>query len=277
MLFFAEHILKKKWKYLRDQYSIELSKITRPKSGSGANEVTVSKWQYFTALSFLKGIVKPRQSSGNCSSQGGVEDAVDEDVHTCTDTVANVEEVIQDLGNQDDLTEYNKDLSFDSHDQSTLADHPSDTTSQQDTTQCAKKFKNHTVERIKRKRNDDYTSELLQIERKELDMLIQTRSAKGEKDTENDEHLLFFKTLLPHVRKISPHQIIPFRTQIQDVVQRFAYPMNYQMLSPSESTILSASSASHMAESPSLLDYDTTQQSSRNEEFPGMCQFLQLK
>lgn len=114
------------------------------------------------------------------------------------------------------------------------------------------RLKNHTVERIKRKRNDDYTSELLQIERKKLDMLIQKRSAKGEKDTENDEHLLFFKTLLPHVRKISPHQIIPFRTQIQDVVQRFAYPMNYQMLSPSGSTIFSASSASHMAESPSL-------------------------
>lgn len=53
-----------------------------------------------------------------------------------------------------------------------------------------------------------------------------------ENPMEEDERLLSFKTLLPHVKRIRPEPIFPFRAQMQDVVQRFAYPMGYHVESP---------------------------------------------
>lgn len=42
-------------------------------------------------------------------------------------------------------------------------------------------------------------------------------------ETDHDENLFFFKSLLPHVRKIQENKVLSFRNHIQEVVEEFAY------------------------------------------------------
>lgn len=63
--------------------------------------------------------------------------------------------------------------------------------------------------------------------------MSQKRNDKAGKE-DDDEHLLFFKTLLPHVRKIKPEQILTFRGMVQNLVQDFAYPISYVQMHQAE-------------------------------------------
>ena len=60
-------MLRKKWKYLRDQFSVEIGKIKPPRSGDPGGESCEPKWPHYRSL-FLKDIVKPRASSSNLKS-----------------------------------------------------------------------------------------------------------------------------------------------------------------------------------------------------------------
>jgi len=66
-LFFvlSDAVLRKKWKYLRDQFSVEFGKIKPPRSGDPGGESYEPKWPHYRSLLFLKDIVKPRASSSN--------------------------------------------------------------------------------------------------------------------------------------------------------------------------------------------------------------------
>ncbi|XP_053958793.1 transcription factor Adf-1-like [Anastrepha ludens] len=79
--------LKKKWKYLRDQFRSELRKFPTPKSGDAddtASQIT-STWPYFQSLLFLKDQMKYRNLSGNLKpgkfKKSQVEEYENEDVH----------------------------------------------------------------------------------------------------------------------------------------------------------------------------------------------------
>jgi len=58
-------VLRKKWKYLRDQFIVEFGKIKPPRSGDSGGESYEPKWPHYRSLLFLKAIVKPRASSSN--------------------------------------------------------------------------------------------------------------------------------------------------------------------------------------------------------------------
>lgn len=183
-----------------------------------------SKWQHFKALSFLKEIVRPRQTSGNCSAIADLEATEDANLHALEEYG---EEVVPSKGdNEADHVENNanENVTEGTSDHATT-DPPASTEVEQVGTQNVRRFNKHTVNRIKRKRSEDYQSSILEIERKKLEILSQKKSGKGETEAE-DEHLMFLKTLLPHVKKIRPEQIFPFRSRIQDVHQ-FAYPVSY--------------------------------------------------
>nr|KAH0807391.1 hypothetical protein GEV33_015401 [Tenebrio molitor] len=66
---------------------------------------------------------------------------------------------------------------------------------------------------------------VLDIEKKKLDLLTQ-KVRKREANDQEDENLLFFKSLLPHIKKIQPERILAFRGRIQELVQEFAYSTN---------------------------------------------------
>lgn len=87
------------------------------------------------------------------------------------------------------------------------------------------------VKRIKRLRTDEYTTSMLEIERKKLDLLVQKNEKKRSNDPE-DEDWPFFKSILPHVKKIRPERILAFRGRIQELVQEFAYPTSYFQIQP---------------------------------------------
>ncbi|XP_050315311.1 uncharacterized protein LOC126749663 [Anthonomus grandis grandis] len=66
-----ENKLRKKWKYIRDQFSVELGKFPPPRSGDAANDTPTSKWPYFKLLLFLKDTVMPRKLKGNLPQVSG--------------------------------------------------------------------------------------------------------------------------------------------------------------------------------------------------------------
>lgn len=260
----SDQALRKKWKYLRDQYATELSKSVHPKSGAGADEVITCKWQYFNALSFLKDIVKARKSSGNCSMlKTSNADQIVQQQSTSPEIHDEVE-----YTEPENMTQDQFNVSEIDNDEIPAIAGPSETGEE---TSKAKRSKLHTVERVKRVRRDDYTTSMLEIERKKLEILSQKKIAKEDKEPE-DEHLLFFKTLLPHVRKIRPEHILPFRAKIQDIVQQFAYPISYSVVpTPTNSTPFSPVSTSNQG--VPIDEYEGSQ-SHGKEDFAGFGRLL---
>ena len=61
-------MLHKKWKYFRDQFSVEFGKIKPSRSGDPGVESYEPRWPHYRLLLFLKDIVKPRASSSNLTS-----------------------------------------------------------------------------------------------------------------------------------------------------------------------------------------------------------------
>jgi len=100
-------MLRKKWKYLRDQFAVELGKIPPSRSGDAEDSASTSKWPDFQSLLFLKDIVRPRFSTGNlittaeseipptssAEAEAPADDAEDSSqVSECTDTTSYQEE-----------------------------------------------------------------------------------------------------------------------------------------------------------------------------------------
>lgn len=92
--------MKKKWKYLRDQFRSELRKTPTPKSGDAgdtASEIT-STWPYFQSLLFLKDQMKYRNLSGNLKpgkfKNSQEEEYENEDIHN-TSQVEESEEMCE--------------------------------------------------------------------------------------------------------------------------------------------------------------------------------------
>ena len=78
----SEALLKKKWKYLRDQFAVEWGKLPQTRSGDAADNST-TKWQYFKSLLFLKDVVKLRVKEGPLKallSQGNERPSVSNDI-----------------------------------------------------------------------------------------------------------------------------------------------------------------------------------------------------
>ncbi|XP_050293856.1 uncharacterized protein LOC126734324 [Anthonomus grandis grandis] len=65
----AKDDAKKKWRNLRDQFTKELKKISKPRSGDPKEFVASysRKWQYFANMLFLKDTLIPRNTEGNIS------------------------------------------------------------------------------------------------------------------------------------------------------------------------------------------------------------------
>ncbi|CAL4166370.1 unnamed protein product [Meganyctiphanes norvegica] len=171
-----EFELRKKWKYLRDQFSVEFGKFPLSLS-SDASEHQKSKWKYFHLLTFLKTIVKPR-----------ISDKVISDVRT-SDTASPGS-----FNNEEDNTD---DFEPPLESQEGTSKFPK-------TEEYNKKFQ-YILSRSNRKRDredDEYRS-------------------RNREDT--DEDLMFFKSLLTHVRKIPDNKKLKFRNRIQDLVEQFAY------------------------------------------------------
>lgn len=78
--------------------------------------------------------------------------------------------------------------------------------------------------RKRKSRNEAIGNALVEIEKQKLDYLKSRKLEQViEPTTSIDEDKNFFFSLLPHVKKIKPESKLLFRSQVQDLVQNFAY------------------------------------------------------
>lgn len=180
-------MLRRKWKYLRDQFSVEYSKIKTPRSGDAAETATEPKWPYFKQMLFLKDIVTPRVSSSNLKPKAPTmtdkrkverENHVSQfaDEQETDDVDLNVSETETSTGNVTETqhVEFNE---------------PTSPTASQPR---------------KRKRVTLYNEKILQLEQQK----INTIQSALQKEPDNDD-IMFFKSLLPFVSKIPTEKNFP--------------------------------------------------------------------
>lgn len=191
-------VLRKKWKYLRDQFSVECSKVKQPRSGDAAETTTEPKWPYFKQLQFLKDIVRPRVSSSNLKPTAA--------------TVTNVAGE-DDASLVDDEQEILIDLNVPEVENVEIEPHPDE---QQQPHNIP------TIQPRKRKRltatNTLYNEKILQLEQEK----INTLQSVFNREPDNDD-IMFFKSLMPFVSKIPIERKLTFRSRIQQVVEEFAF------------------------------------------------------
>jgi len=232
-------VLRKKWKYLRDQFSVEFGKIKPPHSGDPGGESYEPKWPHYRSLLFLKDIVKPRAFSSNLKldknapMQSNPIPSNDKTVDGMQrgdsgghdgrgDSVAFSENDNEDLRftqygtygeNQDDGEVYSQERSL-------VQDNP-------------RKRKWNEV-------NAKYNETIIAIEKQKAKFL---EEAMKNLQPENED-LLFFRSLLSHVSNIPANMKLRFRSRIQQVVDEFAYPPASSTFQPRPFSLSSSPSAS---------------------------------
>ncbi|XP_045476999.1 uncharacterized protein LOC123682436 isoform X3 [Harmonia axyridis] len=231
-------VLRKKWKYLRDQFAVEVGKFPPPRSGDSGDRPE-SKWPYFKSLRFLLGIVKARTSASNLKKpENENEDLVSHYVSKETDS-------------QQDVQEIDNQVSDDQRQQAQMNSPSSDVFSG------------------KRKRNNankKYNQEMLDLETKKASLLERVINDRGS----DDDDALFFRSLLPHVSKIPQHLKLRFRSRVQMIVDEFAYASHGTMQS-SHSNSQSAPSFVQQYSAEYILSPDAESSTSGPSSVPSSC------
>lgn len=202
--------MKKKWKYLRDQFAVELKKFptARPGDPAAAADSQTSKWQYFHLLHFLKDVLKPRPSRQNFPSllASNAAEASSPHLRYQMDGKASP------LAGEEGMP------ASPMHAHDTLV-HDDELTDKYRLT--AALISNKKRGSSKLLETKDYNQTNLDTEKQNSPYLMEKSSRK--RDKEEDEDIMFFKSLLPHVKRIPVAQKLIFRGRIQEVVQQFAY------------------------------------------------------
>ncbi|XP_050311195.1 uncharacterized protein LOC126746843 [Anthonomus grandis grandis] len=240
-----ENKLRKKWKYIRDQFSVELGKFPPPRSGDAANDTPTSKWPYFKLLLFLKDTVMPRKLKGNlpqvsgrtesfAESQTEAEESIQSSMELDETSFCSTEDVVPPQRNAgDDIVENTRQENIKT---------PSRTKRNTDVSSTPQ-FSS----KKKRGPTEIFNDSLLEIEKQKVAYLESKSKRANEKE---DEHLLFFKSLLPHVKKIPESRVLAFRCRVQELVEQFSYPLNRFESVPS--TILGPSTSNSSISNQSL-------------------------
>lgn len=248
LFYFTEIKLKKKWKYLRDQFAIELSKMKLPKSGAAASDMETPKWPHFKLLHFLKDIVKPRSSSGNLNVGHDVSiDLVakkisvpdESGLNVGTEWASNLSVVNEDTQYQDEALEDESVISLRTD---TTEDNCTVTSNEQiETSSVQAPLATHSAYgAVKKRVKRTFKETVFELEKQKLEILREKIKKRESRENVEDDDLHFLKSLLPHIKMIPQHKKLSFRSKIQEVVERFAYPSTcYQAQSPSSYSSLS--------------------------------------
>ncbi|CAK1594876.1 unnamed protein product [Parnassius mnemosyne] len=192
-----ENKIRKRWKYLRDQFAVELRKI--PPSRSGDEAITdCPKWPYFKSLLFLRQVVKARATTGSLTCRRSLSGSADQDGE------------IEDTQSTND------------NDFSPLPS-PRNTEDGNETDQPTVSPAMLTFQTASKRPKKSLDHKILDIERQKLIFLQEKEKSRQNRRDADNEHLLFFKSLLPHIDKIPQHMLLSFRNRIQSVVDEFAY------------------------------------------------------
>lgn len=179
--------MKKKWKSLRDQFSVEMTKVLKLQSANHQTQIT-SKWSHWDQLIFLKDVVKPRPSAG--------------------------------IGRVFRLNPDTNPVS------------PSTASTSTEVSQAPVIINNYLEESTETTKMEYYDEFKVGIDSSEdyesLDNQIEGNyngldNIPKLEDSE-DGDLLFFKSIMPFVKKIPEHKKLSFRSQVQTLLEQFVYP-----------------------------------------------------
>lgn len=230
-----EMLVKRKWKYFRDHFAVELGKLTLPQSGGVAGGTETSQWQYFQLLHFLKDVVKPKALTRNFPSvltKGTTETSL-----PVSSWVGNQVDDVEDPVDKEEGMPTSP-----THTGETPARGVEDLDKHKVTSSSRPK-----QEARKRPRTQDYNQSVLDIGRQGMQYLTEKSNLKQSR--EDDDDLLFFKSLLPHVKKIPDADKLTFRIRSLELVQHFAFQV------PTTSPLPQSSSNSVSFHAPQVSPY----------------------
>lgn len=177
--------MKKRWKHLKDQYRKELKKQPIHRSGDEADDWE-STWQYFTMMSFVKDEIMPAPSTGNLSA-----------LNTQTDSTQETEN-----------TDVQNDILHDSEVEliataaTSLSPQPSLPTS--------------SSSQVSAKKRTTIREHMLEIERKKLILMEKRLTESDNTNLNHDEDFLFFKSILPCMKKLTDLQRFQLRGKVNE-------------------------------------------------------------
>lgn len=205
---FSADAVKKKWKNLRNSFGKELRKIPEGRSGNEGplNFETYTTWPYFDSMLFLKDQMRSRKSGGNLP--------VDDDDVEEMDLQENELRAVPDEPNE----VCNPDLS--------------------EIDSVIESIPQPSFHRSNRPVKRSAQLQLIAIEARKLKLL--ERKVGKSNTCDDDEDGAFFKSLLPHVRKLEPEEKLEFRMEIQSVVQKYVYKKNKLLNNPNIHNIQSS-------------------------------------
>lgn len=172
---------------MRDYYRLELRKLEKQKSGSGTDQATpTSSWPHFTVMSFLKDILKSGKGYTGLSEETYLQNP------QCEFTVYD--------GDDSQVTVIKSEPSV----QSTR---PSSSASNEDLSAPKKKRPHPGNESIIRKNED-----VIDLEHKK------PASMERERPAQEDDDLLYLKSLLPHIKSLPRIRRLRLRSKFQELV-----------------------------------------------------------
>ena len=210
-LFFvlADAVLRKKWKYVRDQFSVEFGKIKPPRSGDPGGESYEPKWPHYRSLLFLKDIVKPRASSSNLK--------LDETALMQPNPIPSNDNTVDSIqrGDSDDHDNRGDSVAFSENDNEGLrftqySTHDENQDDGEVNSQERSLLQDNPRKRKRNGVNAKYNETIIAVEMQKTKFL---EEAMKNRQPENED-LLFFRSLLPHVNYIPASMKLRFRNCI---------------------------------------------------------------
>jgi len=172
---------------MRDYYRLELRKLQKQKSGSGTDQATpTSSWPHFTVMSFLKDILK---SGTGCT---GLSEETYPQNPQCEVTVYDADD---------------SQVTVIKSEPSVQTTRPSSSSSNEELSAPKKKRPRPGTECIIRKNED-----VINLEQKN------PASMDTERAAEEDDDLLYLKSLLPHIKSLPRIRRLRLRSKFQELV-----------------------------------------------------------
>lgn len=204
------------------------------RSGSSSDSVYKSNWPYFLLLHFMRSQFKTRPTSGNIKKT--CESTEEQTENTCLEEPTGnyenivIEENINDISTDDLNKTQRNEESNDGGNVSATAG-PEGPSSSKDNT--ATKGLVHPNNFNKRRAQNQELKKLIQIEERKMAILEEKRAKRAEQMPDDD--MLFFQSLLPHMKNINGADKLFFRNEVQNVVLKYAYKNDLSRPSTSNS------------------------------------------
>lgn len=202
-----------KEKYKRHVFK-EKKKVKKSRSGDSQDnaEVYTGKWVYYHLLHFLKDTTTPRTTEGNVSDENETQlqmsDLSDsEEVNSFSSSFIDIED-IQSPENPVSVTQSE---CFTIPSTSNLSHVNISTSISNDSDNSSK---TSSIKRKKKQENKSFESELLKLETQKINALLESNKPQ----VQDDEDMMFLKSLHPYLKNMDNLQKLRVRNEIQTVL-----------------------------------------------------------